>query len=233
MLRDERHGRAAAHARPVLGAELEVAQHAVLVHVAWANVPHARVAGCDGSYAQRVAHDRHLDTALLGRAGHHREARGARRQRARARRPHDVADVAPRRAVLDGHGLDLAGAAVHAQRRVGVVDGVAVLVDGREALRALERDGARVLLDVLGLRRAEQLGAIRDEKRVKLLVEVLQRVPDLLVHLEADGQLVLCHDVLESEAVIGHARRVHLDRLVACADELERHAHVRVCVDEA
>jgi len=232
---NQRDGGASPHARPVGRADERVAQHAVLAHVARADVAHARVSndklrlvldGRGGAHDERAA-------GRGARAHDDGEARGVCRKRLGGEVPDDLRDVAARGALLGLNRLDLACAAVDAQRGVGVVDGVALRVKRRERLGALERDGGGVLLDVIRLGGSEELGAVGDEEVVKLLVEAVEGVPDLLVHLEAHGQLVLGAHVLNREAVERHLDRKGLERPFTLSNQAKGRARVRVRVDVA
>lgn len=231
VVRHKRDSSATARARrPVGRANERVAQHRVLAHIPRANIAHARGADLGRYDGQRLADDRH---GRVRRVRDDREARGAGRERLRARRPYDRADEAAGGAVLDLDVLNLGNAAVDAQRRKSIVDRVAVRVRGRQALGALQRDGAWVLLQVLGLSGTVELLAVLDEEVVKANVKVRERLPNRLVHLEAQRKLVLGQDVVKRRRLKGRAHEAGLERLVARGNQTKARARIRTRVDEA
>jgi len=205
VLENERDGRAAVHAGPIGRADAGVVDENLGGHVARSDeaaLEHV-LGGEDACReatraAKGVAEGNDVRDArrAIGAASHdHGKLRRGRRKRGVARKPLDVADVLASAALLDVDVAHLAAASVHAKRQEGVVHRVALFVEGRQALGALEADGRRVLLEVLGLLRSEEVLAVRDEEAVKVAVKDAQAVPDLLVDLHADGHLVFRHDV--------------------------------------
>ena len=162
-------------------------------------------------HAHRPAHD-------------DREAGRDGRERRHARRPLDLAHELAGGAVLDLQRVDLARAAVDAQRDVAIVHGRTVGVARRQRL-ALERDGAVVAADILGVLLAKELGAVLDQEAPEVHVQVIQRLPHLLVDLHAHGDLAaaLAHDILDREALPGPPHRLDRDRIVLGRQELEGH----------
>jgi len=184
----QRNARAAARRHgPVQGPDRRVTDVVAILEVARPDVTHAlRAHGHRATDWQRVAHDRLL---LRREARYERDARRRRRQRRRARRPLDTADVLARRAVLGQQRLDLVRAAVDAHRDKGVHERLAVRSDGRQRLGDLERDGRVVAPNELGVHGRKELVAVADQERLEDLVELVQRVPDALVELDAHRQL--------------------------------------------
>lgn len=224
----QRDHEAAAHVGPVGRADDGVADDALGGHVARAHEAHVagsgalHVAECvDG---QRVAHDGHAVAREVGGrvARDLGEARGGGRKRLDARRPDHAANVLATRTLGGLHGVDLHGAAVDAQRKARVVDGLARGVDGRQPLGALERDGAGVLAEVVGLGGAEKLVAVLEQELVELGVEIVEAIPDALVDLDGKHELVGRVDGGERGALKRHLGRVGAKRRLVRGDELER-----------
>ena len=88
---------------------------------------------------------------------------------------------------------------------------------------ALERDGAVVAADEVGVLLAEELGAVLDEEDAEVVVQVVKRLPDVLVDLHAHGQLAaaLAEDLLDGEALPGCAHGLDGQGVVHRGKELE------------
>lgn len=230
MLGGQRDHEAAADVGPVGGPEKKVVDDDVAAHIARpdeAHVARAR-ATAEGEarwqVRQCVAHDGHaLALEVGGRvACDHGEARGLGWKRRGAGGPYGALDVGAARAVGGDHGLDLHRAAVDAKLEAAIVKRLAAGVNRREALRALERDGAWVLFKVLALGRAKELDAVLDKEAVELGVERVEAGPGALVELDRERQLVGVLDGGERGALHGHVHGESLERVVAGRDELVR-----------
>lgn len=112
--------------------------------------------------------------------------------------------------------------------------GLAHRVDRREALCALERDGARVLAQVVRLDGPKKLSAVLEQELVKEVVEFVETLPHALVHLDGERELVGEVDARERRALKGHLHGKALERGEVRRHKLERRSrHHRVNVADA
>ncbi len=211
---------------PVQRPDQRVAHHAAAVairrNVARPDVAHALRAHGDGALdRQRVAH-RQDALAQLGvrHSRHQREARSRVGKRGCARRPFNVAHELAGRAVLRLQRLDLARSAVDAQRDEGVVERLALGPALRQRLE-LERHRAVVAADVLSVLLAKELAAVADQESLEEAVQVVERLPDVLVDLHAHRELAaaLADHVRQREAVIRRLDRLDGERSALCAQK--------------
>ena len=195
---------------PVQRPHQQVARHAAAIavrcDVAGADVAHALRAHRNRALdRERIAHRQHaLGMWRIGYSRHQREARSRVRERGCPRRPLHAAHELARRAILGFERLNLAHAAVDAQRNVRVPERLAVRSALRQRLE-LERHRTIVTADILRVLLAKELAAVADEEGLEEVVEAVERLPDLLIDLHAHRELAaaLAENVRQREAVIG------------------------------